>query len=88
MKDLSSKCRLRVPDSQLNLRMRLGDQIFSFFFITLSLQQTSSKDVVFMFYVLQSCYIQGPLDVASVNKFSLPLDEKSLHSILIAEANR
>ena len=41
-----------------------------------------------MFYVLQSCYIQGPLDVASVNKFSLPLDEKSLHSILIAEANR
>ena len=78
MKDFSSKCRLRVPDSQLNLRMRPGDQ--TFFFITLSLQQNSCKDVVFKFYVLQSCYIQGPLDVASVNKFSLPLDEKSLQA--------
>ena len=45
-KDFSSKCRLRVPDGRVNLRVRPADQTL---FISKCFQQTSSKyrEVVF-----------------------------------------
>ena len=62
LKDFSSKCRLRVPDGRVNLRVRPADQTL---FISKCFQQTSSKyeKVVFniMFWLSRVRFFQASL---------------------------